>query len=154
MARPPEPSAEDLYARLGVAPDASRSQVNAAYRRLARALHPDSANTPGGSPAQLRLVIEAHQILSDTQQRQRYDATTNHLPQAVSPSEPVPTNICAVCRGTGSIPRPCRLCDGTGHVLRNSPWLRTPDMCALCHARGYDLARCGACGGSGRTPTE
>jgi len=56
MALQPEPSAVDLYARLGIAPDASPSQINAAYRRLARALHPDSAPNPGGSPTQLQFV--------------------------------------------------------------------------------------------------
>ena len=104
MARAPEPSAADLYARLGIAPDASTSQINTAYRRLARALHPDSAPNPGGSPAQLRLVIEAHRILSDPQQRQRYDSTTNRPPQPLSRSEPVTIGTSAVCRGTGTSP--------------------------------------------------
>ena len=31
----------DLYAVLGVAPDASLAQIGAAYRRLVRANHPD-----------------------------------------------------------------------------------------------------------------
>jgi DnaJ-class molecular chaperone len=151
MARSPEPSAADLYARLGIAPDASSSEINTAYRHLARALHPDSAPNAGGSPAQLRLVIEAHQILADPQQRQRYDSTTNRSPQSVSRSEPVTIGTCAVCRGTGLIGRPCHLCAGTGHVLTDSPWLRTPSACPACHARGHDLVCCGACGGSGRT---
>src|SRR5438552_1267733 len=125
MVRQPEPSAVDLYARLGIAPDASRAQVNAAYRRLARALHPDSAQTPGGSPTQLQLVIEAHRILSDPQQRERYDSATSRLPNALSRSEPMTTSVCAVCRGTGTIARPCHQCAGAGHVLGNSPWLRT-----------------------------
>ena len=152
MTRQPEPSAADLYARLGVAPDASSSQINAAYRRLARALHPDSAQTPGGSPAQLRRVIEAHRILSDAQQRERYDSATSRSPQIVTRSKEVTNDKCAVCRGTGTIAHLCHRCAGTGHVLTNSPWLRTLRVCPACHARGYSRAHCGACGGTGRTP--
>src|SRR5437763_11907546 len=103
MVRQPEPLAVDLYARLGVAPDASRSQINAAYRRLARALHPDSAQTPGGSPAQLQLVREAHRVLSDPQQRERYDSTTNRLSRTVPGSTRVTTELCPVCHGTGTM---------------------------------------------------
>ena len=152
MARQPEPSAVDLYARLGVGPDASSSQINTAYRRLARALHPDSAKSPGGSPTQLRRVIEAHRILSDAQQRERYDSATRRPPQTVSRSKEVTNDKCAVCRGTGTIAQLCHRCAGTGHVLTNSPWLRTPRVCSACHARGYDLARCGACSGTGGRP--
>jgi DnaJ-class molecular chaperone len=154
MVRQPEPSAVDLYARLGIAPDASKSQITAAYRRLVRALHPDSAQTPGGSPAQLRLIIEAHRILSDPKQRERYDSTTSQLAQTISRSQPITTKMCPVCRGTATIAHPCHRCTGTGHILANSPWLRTPGACPVCHARGYDLARCGACGGTGQTSTR
>jgi DnaJ-class molecular chaperone len=153
MERPPEPSAADLYARLGIAPNASSSQISSAYRHLALALHPDSASTEGGNPAHLRLVIEAHRILSDPQLRQRYDSTTNRPRQLASRSGPVCAGTCAVCRGAGAIVRCCHLCTGAGHVLANSPWLRAPRACPVCDARGYDLARCGACGGTGRTFT-
>ena len=154
MARPPEPSAADLYATLGIASDASSSQINAAYRRLARALHPDSAQTPGGSPAQLRLVIEAHRILSDPQQRQRYDSTNSQVPQTASRSQPATTQTCPICRGTGTIRRPCHQCAGTGYLLAHAPWLRTPAVCPVCHASGNNPAYCGACGGIGRTSTR
>jgi DnaJ-class molecular chaperone len=149
MTGEPEPSAVDLYARLGVARDASRSQINAAYRRLARALHPDSALTPGGSPTQLRRVIEAHRILSDAQQRERYDSATRRLSQTVSRTMAPRTGVCAVCRGAGTIARPCHQCGGAGHILGDSPWLRTPKGCSVCRARGYDIALCCACGGTG-----
>jgi len=35
------PDEDDLYALLGVTPDASQSQIGHAYRRLIRAYHPD-----------------------------------------------------------------------------------------------------------------
>jgi DnaJ-class molecular chaperone len=138
----------DLYARLGVPPQASTSQINAAYRRLARALHPDTAQTRGGDPGTLQLIIEAHQILSDPQARHRYDST--NAPPRVGRSH-VATAVCPVCRGAGTIMPPCDRCAGAGHMLTNSPWLQTPRRCTHCGASGQLVAHCGACRGSGRT---
>jgi DnaJ-class molecular chaperone len=152
MARQPEPSASDLYARLGVAADASRTQIDAAYRRLAIALHPDSAESPGGSPTELQLVIEAHRTLSNSRHRERYDSTASRALHADrSRSNAVATNACAVCRGTGTIAYPCHRCAGSGHVLTGSPWLRTPSVCPDCRTRRYMMCICGTCGGTGRT---
>ena len=36
----------DPYAQLGVSRAATPAEINAAYRKLVRALHPDSADTP------------------------------------------------------------------------------------------------------------
>ena len=81
-----DPSAVDLYARLGVSPESSTAQINTAYRQLARTLHPDSAETGGGDPDRLGLVIEAHRVLSDPRRRQRYDETR-------SPTSPVSSRL-------------------------------------------------------------
>jgi DnaJ-class molecular chaperone len=150
MARQPEPSATDLYARLGVPADASRTQIDAAYRRLAIALHPDSAESPGGSPTELQLVIEAHRVLSNPRQRERYDSTASRSPRAGPGSEVATNQTCAVCRGEGTIERPCRRCAGIGYLLAHSPWLRTPSVCPSCDARRNEFRSCGACSGTGR----
>jgi DnaJ-class molecular chaperone len=152
MARTPDPNAANFYTRLGVLPDASPSEINTAYRQLARALHPDSAQTGGGDPHALQLVVEAHRTLADANQRQHYDSISSpsRAPTCSPRSEQLTT--CTVCRGTGAIARPCRQCAGTGHVLTNAPWLRTPVLCPACHARGLALAGCGACGATGRAP--
>lgn len=72
---------EDLYDVLGVPPTASPQQVLHAYRRLARCLHPD-VNTEPHAADRFARVTHAYRVLSDPQQRARYDASRR---QASSP---------------------------------------------------------------------
>ncbi|MEZ5262250.1 MAG: J domain-containing protein [Acidimicrobiales bacterium] len=64
-----------LYERLGVDPDADLAALRAAYRRLARELHPD-LHHGGGIETQLRMAMvnEAWAVLSDPERRAAYDA--------------------------------------------------------------------------------
>jgi molecular chaperone DnaJ len=64
---------EDPYAVLGVARDATRTEIRRAYRELARRLHPDAGGT---SPSAERLVRvnEAWRILSDPARRAALDS--------------------------------------------------------------------------------
>lgn len=64
-----------LYERLGVDPDADLAALRAAYRRLARELHPD-LHHGGGIETQLRMAMvnEAWAVLSDPDRRAAYDA--------------------------------------------------------------------------------
>ena len=64
----------DFYKSLGVASDASDSEIKKAYRKLAKDLHPDK--NPGDAAAELRFkeVSEAYSVLSDASQRKEYDA--------------------------------------------------------------------------------
>ncbi len=59
----------DLYAVLGVAPDADDGHIQAAWHRAARATHPDV----GGDRDRFRSVHVAYLVLSDPEQRRRYD---------------------------------------------------------------------------------
>ncbi|WP_322409001.1 molecular chaperone DnaJ [Microbacterium invictum] len=62
----------DHYEVLGVARDASSDDIKRAYRRLARELHPDV--NPGEDAAErFKLVTHAYDVLSDPDQRARYD---------------------------------------------------------------------------------
>lgn len=61
--------AEDLYAVLGVAQDATADEIKRAYRRRARESHPDA----GGDEEVFKRVTHAHQVLSDPNRRARYD---------------------------------------------------------------------------------
>ncbi|MBU4466240.1 MAG: molecular chaperone DnaJ [Actinobacteria bacterium] len=62
----------DHYEVLGVPRDATPDQIKKAYRRLARELHPD-VNPGADASERFKLVTHAYDVLSDTEQRQRYD---------------------------------------------------------------------------------
>jgi hypothetical protein len=61
----------DHYATLGVAPDADRSVIQAAYRRLAHLHHPDF----GGDPVVMTALNEAWHVLGQVELRASYDAS-------------------------------------------------------------------------------
>jgi molecular chaperone DnaJ len=63
----------DHYEVLGVARDASEADIKKAYRRLARELHPDVNPAPDAAE-RFKDVTHAYDVLSDTDQRRRYDA--------------------------------------------------------------------------------
>lgn len=62
----------DHYEVLGVSRDASTEDIRRAYRKLARELHPD-VNQEEGAEEKFKLVTHAYEVLSDPEQRDRYD---------------------------------------------------------------------------------
>ena len=63
----------DYYQALGVSRTASQQDIQSAFRKLARKLHPDV--NPGDKEAERRFkeVSEAHDVLSDPEKRKMYD---------------------------------------------------------------------------------
>jgi molecular chaperone DnaJ len=62
----------DYYDLLGVSRTASDADVKRAFRTLARELHPDVSSAPDAE-ARFREVVEAYEVLSDSQRRATYD---------------------------------------------------------------------------------
>jgi curved DNA-binding protein CbpA len=63
----------DPYIVLGVARQASREEIARAYRRAARASHPDSGGS--GSPPRFQAVSDAYEVLRDPGRRAMYDGS-------------------------------------------------------------------------------
>jgi len=69
------PSPPSYYALLGVAPWASAEELRQAFRSLSKRYHPDTTNLPAAEAAAAFLQLQqGYAVLSDPQQRQRYDA--------------------------------------------------------------------------------
>lgn len=62
----------DHYETLGVSREATPEEIKKAYRRLARELHPD-VNPSEEASERFKGVTHAYDVLSDPQERQRYD---------------------------------------------------------------------------------
>ena len=64
----------DLYSLLGVSRDADQAAIKKAYRKLAKELHPDRNKDKTDAAARFAEVTQAYNILSDPEQRARYDS--------------------------------------------------------------------------------
>jgi len=86
---------KDLYAILGVPKGATGAEIQAAYRELAKRLHPDVA--PRGAEL-MRAVNEAYEVLKDPAKRRRYD-----LESKVKQFVPKPEAVQAVVSPDGRV---------------------------------------------------
>jgi molecular chaperone DnaJ len=68
---------ENLYAILGVAPNATDDEIKKVYRSLAMRYHPDRNQAPGAE-ARFKAVSKAYEVLSDPAKLAEYNQTDNH----------------------------------------------------------------------------
>ena len=64
---------KDFYQVLGVAKDASAADIKKAYRKLARANHPDSNPGDDAKHEKFKAVAEAYDVVGDEAKRAKYD---------------------------------------------------------------------------------
>ena len=72
-----------LYDALEVSPRASALVIKAAYRCLAQINHPDKNSGSATASERLTQINHAYAVLSDPDQRRRYDQTMEHLAHGV-----------------------------------------------------------------------
>ena len=63
----------DYYSILGVSRDSTEAEIKAAYRKLARKLHPDLHPGDKGAEAKFKEINEAYDVLGDGEKRSDYD---------------------------------------------------------------------------------
>ncbi|MEU1735518.1 DnaJ C-terminal domain-containing protein [Streptosporangium sp. NPDC020145] len=81
------PAARDFYEILGLQRNASQEDIQRAYRKLARANHPDVNKAPEAED-RFKDISEAYSVLSDPKTRRRYDAfgpDFRQVPEDVDP---------------------------------------------------------------------
>ena len=91
----------DLYQLLGVSREASRGDIAQAWRRRARAEHPDSRPGDAAAPGRFRALAGAWHVLGDPARRAAYDqalargqtppsSSRPPGPPVVTPTAPMP----------------------------------------------------------------
>ncbi len=66
-------ASKDFYGVLGVKKDASAEEIKKAYRKLARANHPDSNPGDSAKHDRFKAVAEAYDVVGDPEKRKKYD---------------------------------------------------------------------------------
>jgi molecular chaperone DnaJ len=157
----------DLYEILGVGRDASATEIKAAYRKLARTLHPD-VNADPTDQERFKEITGAYEILSDPAKRRRYDEFGAAGPQGAPFADIQDLFDMFFGGGFGVRSRGPRSRVRRGEDLRVHVRLRFPESvfgvqqdleierlatCARCEGRGAKPGTspitCRACGGAG-----
>jgi curved DNA-binding protein len=106
----------DFYQVLGVSRTATQDEIQRAYRKLARAHHPDVNRDPGAED-RFKDISEAYNVLSDPQTRRRYDAFGQDFRRIPADVDPDTWNRAAAASGAGGAGRAL----GAGPGPRRTP---------------------------------
>jgi curved DNA-binding protein len=80
---------DNLYSVLGVANKATREEIQSAFKKKARELHPDVNKAPDAEE-NFKKLVAAYEVLKDDEKRARYDAFGMHAPGASGRRRPPP----------------------------------------------------------------
>jgi hypothetical protein len=120
------------YDVLGVAPTASRAQIAAAYRRLAKQIHPDLHRSATPEEAHAREIAMTRLNLAYEAARRdvvRADRRARHAPHP-APFPTTPPGSCDICGASPAVAYPGAIqSDWIASVLPTTP---EPDLCAPC----------------------
>jgi curved DNA-binding protein CbpA len=94
----------DLYQLLGVSREASRDDIAQAWRRRARAEHPDSRPGDAAAPGRFRALATAWHVLSDPARRAAYDQALAREQSPLSASRPPEPTVRPAARMPGPPP--------------------------------------------------
>ena len=72
----------DYYKVLGVSKTATDKEIKSAYRKLARKYHPDVNPNDKKAEEMFKKVSEANEVLSDPENRKKYDKYGEHWQHA------------------------------------------------------------------------
>jgi molecular chaperone DnaJ len=145
---------KDYYVLLGVPRDASLQTIKRAFRRLAKRLHPDTAEL--GCADDFRELQVAYETLCDADRRRRYDETLAHEGEAA------PARSWSVIRAPRAegLRRPVRRGSLSGEILLRPEEaafggvlpLDVPlsASCSACDGTGGDVFNCQSCSGEGK----
>jgi molecular chaperone DnaJ len=81
---------KDYYKTLGVAKTATEKEIKSAYRKLARENHPDVNSGDKGAEKRFQEINEAYEVLSDSDNRKKYDQLGSQWRNAGSRRGPGP----------------------------------------------------------------